>query len=75
MSLAELHSVQSIAFPAISCGAFRFPVRRASAIAVQAIRQHFSRTQSISTVILVAFDSAMLEVFQAAAGESARGEA
>jgi O-acetyl-ADP-ribose deacetylase (regulator of RNase III) len=69
LSLAENHSLNSIAFPAISCGAFRFPVRRASAIAVQEIRQHLARTQSISTVVLVAFDSAMLEVLQAATAE------
>jgi O-acetyl-ADP-ribose deacetylase len=69
LSLAENHSLHSIAFPAISCGAFRFPVRRASMIAVQEIRQHLARTQCISTVVLVAFDFAMLEVLQAVAKE------
>lgn len=69
LRLAEHHSVRSIAFPAISCGVFRFPIRRASAIAVREIRQHFLQTQSISTVILIAFDHAMLEVLQDAAGE------
>jgi len=69
LDLAESHSLRSIAFPAISCGAFRFPVQRASAIAVQEIRRHSCQTQSISMVILVAFDSAMLEVMKAAAGE------
>ena len=71
LSLAEQHSLQSIAFPAISCGVFRFPVRQASTIAVREIRHHLARAQSLTTVILVAFDSAMLDVMQAAAGDSA----
>jgi O-acetyl-ADP-ribose deacetylase (regulator of RNase III) len=70
LDLAEQHGLRSIAFPAISCGVFRFPVHRASAIAVREIRQHLARGQSIATVMLVAFDTAMLEVLRAAAGES-----
>lgn len=69
LNLAEQHSLKSIAFPAISCGVFRFPVRRASAIAVREIRQHLARRQSIATVVLVAFDAATLQVLQGAAGE------
>jgi len=71
LALAEQHGLQSIAFPAISCGVYRFPVRRAATIAVREIREHLSRTQSISSVILVAFDAAMLEVLRAVAGELA----
>ena len=67
LELAESHSLQSIAFPAISCGVFRFPVRRAAAIAVREIRRHLATTQSISTVLLVAFDAAMLDVLNKAA--------
>lgn len=69
LDLAEQHGLRSIAFPAISCGVFRFPVHRASAIAVREIRQHLDRGRSIATVMLVAFDAAMLEVLRAAAGE------
>jgi O-acetyl-ADP-ribose deacetylase (regulator of RNase III) len=66
---AESHSVQAIAFPAISCGVYRFPVRRASSIAVREIREHLTRARSISTVFLVAFDAAMFEVLNEAAAE------
>jgi O-acetyl-ADP-ribose deacetylase (regulator of RNase III) len=62
LDLAESHSLQSVAFPAISCGVFRFPVQRASSIAVREIRQHLVRAQSVSTVVLVAFDTTMFEV-------------
>lgn len=69
LALAEAHGVQSIAFPAISCGVFRFPPRRAAAIAVRTIREHLARAGTVSTVSLVAFDAAMHEVLtQAASG-------
>lgn len=70
LALAEQHSLRSIAFPAISCGVFGFPVDRASSVAVREIRQQRARARSISTVILVAFDRAMLAVLRDAAGES-----
>jgi O-acetyl-ADP-ribose deacetylase (regulator of RNase III) len=73
LGLAEQHGVQSIAFPAISCGIFRFPVARACGIAVREIRQHLSRPTSISTVILVAFDSILHEALRVAAGDVSAG--
>jgi len=66
LSLAEQYSVQSIAFPAISCGVFRFPVRQAAAIAVREIREHLARSNAISTVILVAFDAPIYEALRMA---------
>ena len=70
LNLAEQHGVQSIAFPAISCGIFRFPVTRACAIAVREVRQHLGRSTSISTVILVAFDSTLHDALRVATGEA-----
>jgi len=70
LSLAERHVLRSIAFPAISCGVFRFPVRRATQIAVREIREHLKHAQSTTEVILVAFDSEMLDVFRKFASES-----
>jgi O-acetyl-ADP-ribose deacetylase (regulator of RNase III) len=69
LQLAEQRALASIAFPAISCGLYGFPVPRASAIAVQEISAHLARSQSIATVVLVAFDARMLEVLQRAASE------
>src|SRR5689334_2633938 len=37
LRLARSHDVRSIAFPAISCGAYRFPLPRAAQIAVETI--------------------------------------
>jgi len=56
LDLAERHALRSIAFPAISCGIYGFPVQRAAAIAVREIRRHLSPARAIETVVLVAFD-------------------
>jgi O-acetyl-ADP-ribose deacetylase (regulator of RNase III) len=70
LGLAEQQTLKSIAFPAISCGVYRFPVDRAAAIAVREIRAHLVVTQSIATVLLVGFDSATLDALRRAAGGS-----
>lgn len=70
LGLAEQQALKSIAFPAISCGVYRFPFERAAAIAVREIRQHLVVTQSIATVFLVGFDPATTDAMRRAAGES-----
>jgi O-acetyl-ADP-ribose deacetylase (regulator of RNase III) len=39
LELAGEHEIRSIAFPAISTGAYRFPPDRAAGIAVRAVRE------------------------------------
>src|SRR5688500_9893982 len=67
LRLAEAHAVHSIAFPAISCGVFGFPARRASSIAVREVQEHLTRAQSVSAVVLVAFDAKMVGILHEAA--------
>ena len=69
LTIAAEHDVRTIAFPAISCGVYRFPPRRAASIAVRTIREHLGRARSVSSVALVAFDGAMLEVLRTALGD------
>jgi O-acetyl-ADP-ribose deacetylase len=54
----------SIAFPAISCGVFRFPVERAAQIAATAIARVLSGNHQLRDVVLVAFDRPMLDVLE-----------
>ncbi|VAW97581.1 O-acetyl-ADP-ribose deacetylase [hydrothermal vent metagenome] len=55
LKLAEQHDVASIAFPAISCGAYRFPVEKACDIAVTQIRHWFSEKELPEIVYLACF--------------------
>ncbi len=71
LDLAARHAVASIAFPAISCGVYRFPPVHASRVAVRAVRE-WTKTHpdsGIRVVWFVAFDEGMLNALQDALGE------
>lgn len=55
MALARDHQVESIAFPAISCGIYGFPIDEAAAIAAREIRVALRAWRTPSRVLLVAF--------------------
>lgn len=69
LALAAQHAITSIAFPAISCGVYRFPPERACAIAVREIREHLAGPTTLTRVILVAFDHTMHELLRAATAD------
>ncbi len=64
LALAEEHGVRTIAFPAISCGIFGYPVAQAAAIAVETVRD------CGLDVTFVLFTPQLLAVFEAAADRS-----
>lgn len=55
MALARAHGVESIAFPAISCGVYGYPIHQACSIAVQTLREELEEHPQVQ-VTLVAFD-------------------
>jgi O-acetyl-ADP-ribose deacetylase (regulator of RNase III) len=55
VALARDHQVQSIAFPAISCGIYGFPIDEAAQIAVREIRAAVIDAPMLSSVLIVAF--------------------
>ncbi|WDE09991.1 O-acetyl-ADP-ribose deacetylase [Thalassomonas haliotis] len=56
LRIAGEHQLSSIAFPAISCGAYRFPVPRACEIAYGEVQQFLQSDSSINKVIFACFD-------------------
>ena len=62
LRLAVDYGVRTIAFPAISCGIYGYPVDEACAIAVKETEDFFAREQSIEKVIFACFGS---DVYQA----------
>jgi O-acetyl-ADP-ribose deacetylase (regulator of RNase III) len=69
LALAELHGIQTIAFPAISTGAFMFPIQRATAIAVTEVKQFLDKNTSLKKVVFVCFSSAILNCYLQAVRE------
>ncbi|MEQ9368990.1 MAG: O-acetyl-ADP-ribose deacetylase [Coleofasciculus chthonoplastes F3-SA18-01] len=55
LELAEQNNIRSIAFPAISTGAYRFPPERAARIAVGTVKQVLEGNTTIDQVIFVCF--------------------
>lgn len=53
MSLAEEHGLQSIAFPAISCGAYRYPLEEACHIAVHTCSDYLL-TRNVKIIVTFA---------------------
>lgn len=53
--LAEENGIKTIAFPAISTGAYGFPLERASKIAVGEIKEFLEKNGTIERVVLVCF--------------------
>jgi len=63
LDLADRHGILSIAFPAISCGVYGFPLQRAAGIAVSEILHH-PATAGMQQIILACFDQQALAVYQ-----------
>ena len=53
LRIALENAIKSIAFPAISCGAYRYPIDQAARIAVQTTREFLTATDELSRVIFV----------------------
>ncbi len=66
LSLAEELGATSIAFPAISCGVYRFPPRQAAQIAVAEVFTFVASNPCFEEVTLVAFDHELAEILGAA---------
>ena len=62
--LADEYDLQSVAFPAISCGIFGYPVADAARVAVDTVREAVAGT-SVTDVTFVLFSEDLLEVFRA----------
>lgn len=55
LALAEEYKIETIAFPAISTGVYRFPLERASKIAVSEVKKFLQSDRFIKQVIFVCF--------------------
>ncbi len=66
LALAERHDARTIAFPAISTGAYGFPLERATRIAVTEVRDHLRASDALDKVIFVCFGGRAHQCYLAA---------
>ncbi len=64
LQLAAAHQVRSIAFPAISTGVYRFPLERATRIALHEVRSFLANHSRPERVIFCCFSAGDLALYQ-----------
>ena len=64
LKLALENKIKTIAFPAISTGVYRFPLERATKIAVSEAKKFLEKNDLIEKVIFVCFDEETYSVYQ-----------
>ena len=64
LELAAAHGIRTIAFPAISCGAYGYPLEEAVRIAVHTCAEGALRHDAIERIVFACFDSAMLKLYE-----------
>jgi O-acetyl-ADP-ribose deacetylase (regulator of RNase III) len=63
-TLVEQHDLRTVAFPAISTGAYRFPAERAARIALAEIRSFLERNGTAEKVIVVCFEEHVYQSYR-----------
>ena len=71
LHLAMAHGVRTIAFPAISCGVYGYPVGEAASIAVGEVRPFLQSEPVMERVILTCFGQTVLDAYLRAVAQPA----
>jgi O-acetyl-ADP-ribose deacetylase (regulator of RNase III) len=66
LALAVENGVGSIAFPAISCGVYGYPIDAATAIAVHEVRSFMGRDHSVRKVVFACFGDDVFRAYERA---------
>jgi O-acetyl-ADP-ribose deacetylase (regulator of RNase III) len=64
LRLAAEKGITTIAFPAISCGAYGYPIQEAANIAVKTTREFFTTEDKVEKVIFVLWGEDVYEAYQ-----------
>lgn len=64
LALADENGIESVALPAISTGAFGYPLEEAAEIAVSTVVQVASALSSVRRIRFVLFDDRALQIFE-----------
>ncbi len=69
LKCAQTHHLKTIAFPSISTGAYKFPIRKAATTAVETVRRFLEENPDVlEKVIFVLFSKQDLEIYHEISG-------
>ncbi len=69
LQLAVSNGLRTIAFPALSTGAYGYPIEKASHIALRAVKEFLEKEDRLDEIVFVLFSEADLQVYSATAAE------
>jgi O-acetyl-ADP-ribose deacetylase len=69
LSLAVKNKIKTISFPSVSTGIYRFPVDKASRIALDEINKFLKKEKSLKEVVMVCFDKKTYDEYISALNE------
>ncbi len=64
LNLAVKHEIRSIAFPAISCGVYGYPMEQAARIALATTAEFLAKSESIERAIFCLFGQGAMETYR-----------
>ena len=64
LQLAAENGIQTIAFPAVSCGAYGYPIQEAAQIALKTTREFLANADKIEKVIFVLWGEEIYEAYR-----------
>lgn len=66
LALAEANALASIAFPAISCGVFGYPIGAATRIALREARRFLAHSREVRELSFACYNAEILQAYEAA---------
>ena len=64
LNLAKENGIKTIAFPAISCGVYRFPQEEACKIAMTTVKEFITANDCFEKVIFIDINDAIIEIYR-----------
>jgi O-acetyl-ADP-ribose deacetylase (regulator of RNase III) len=71
LAIAREHGLRSVAFPAISCGVYGYPLAEGARVAVRTVAEELRKHGGVERVRFVLFSPEVLRAFEDALGEIA----
>jgi O-acetyl-ADP-ribose deacetylase (regulator of RNase III) len=63
LHVAVRHGIRTIAFPAISCGAYGYPIQEAAHIAMNTTREFLATTDQLEKVVFVVWGEEIYDIY------------
>lgn len=64
LNLAKENGIKTIAFPAISCGIYHFPLQEAAKIATDTVKDFVSKNECLEKVIFIDINNSITEIYK-----------